>query len=154
MQTPPSILRQIAQLSDMTITELKSLWVEIYGSMPPIPARSYLEKRIAYQLQARALSEKDSSLIKKNAQRIHEIGLATQKNKTKADNVPVPGTILRRLYNDVEYEVHVTQDGTFQFEQRTYGSLSKIAREITGTRWSGPLFFGLRRPTKKGRKSS
>jgi hypothetical protein len=60
------------------------------------------------------------------------------------ENTPflfVGGTVLSRLYQEQEYRVTVTHDGQFDFEGRTYKSLSVIAREITGTRWSGPLFF-------------
>ena len=54
--------------------------------------------------------------------------------------------MLTREYQSVEHRVIVTQDGQYGFQGRMYPSLSMIAREITGTRWSGPLFFGLKAP--------
>ncbi len=57
---------------------------------------------------------------------------------------PAVGTKLIREYQGVEHHVTVTRNG-FEYQGRTFGSLSHIAREITGTRWSGPLFFGLTR---------
>ncbi len=62
------------------------------------------------------------------------------------------GTLLTREYRGIAYKVVVTADGQYDFEGRLFPSLSMIAREITGTRWSGPLFFGLKAPsTPKGR---
>ena len=55
-----------------------------------------------------------------------------------------PGTALNRTWKGTRYEVRVTSDGGYRFKGREYYSLSEIAREITGTRWSGPRFFGLK----------
>ena len=65
------------------------------------------------------------------------------------------GTVLTREYQGVEHRITVTLDGRYDFEGRLYPSLSMIAREITGTRWSGPLFFGLKtsaKPKNGGRR--
>lgn len=59
------------------------------------------------------------------------------------------GTVLTREYQGVEHRITVTLDGQYDFEGRLYPSLSMIAREITGTRWSGPLFFGLKASAKR-----
>jgi hypothetical protein len=64
--------------------------------------------------------------------------------KRDRDYRPPAGTLLTREYQGIEHRVIVTQDGQYDFQGRMYPSLSMIAREITGTRWSGPLFFGLR----------
>nr|WP_281260995.1 DUF2924 domain-containing protein [Agarilytica rhodophyticola] len=95
--------------------------------------------------------------MKRNTQRIKEISqtYAINKSKNKQNTyIPVPGTILKRLYNDVEYEVIVRSDEQFEFQKRPYKSLSKIAKEITGTHWSGPAFFGSRQSKKIVKKSS
>jgi len=55
-----------------------------------------------------------------------------------------PGTALTRIWKGVRYEVRVTGTGTYRFKGSEYESLSEIARMITGTRWSGPRFFGLK----------
>ena len=65
---------------------------------------------------------------------------------------PVAGTLLCREYQGVVYHVSVTADSQYEFEGRPYPSLSMIAREITGTRWSGPLFFGLKAPAQPKKK--
>jgi len=62
--------------------------------------------------------------------------------------------VLTREYRGIEYHVTVTQDGKYEYQGRSYPSLSMIAREITGTRWSGPLFFGLRGPAKPKEKKA
>jgi hypothetical protein len=61
----------------------------------------------------------------------------------------MPGTVLTREYQGIEHRVTVAQDGQYEFAGRRYPSLSMIAREITGTRWSGPLFFGVKAPAKQ-----
>ena len=68
--------------------------------------------------------------------------------KPKPPALP-PGTVLTRQYNGVDHQVLVRADGQFIYAGKPYPSLSMIARTITGTRWSGPLFFGLR--VAKGR---
>ena len=61
--------------------------------------------------------------------------------------------MLTREYRGVEHHVAVAQDGQYEYQGRRYPSLSMIAREITGTRWSGPLFFGLKAPGKPKTKN-
>ena len=83
-----------------------------------------------------------------------EIG--KQKSQTRSgDYALTPGTVLCRHYQGVDHEVVVQADGTFLHGGQPYTSLSQLAREITGTRWSGPVFFGLKtnvRPKKSARK--
>ena len=59
------------------------------------------------------------------------------------DNLPVPGTKLVREWQGVEHTVTVLKDG-YEWQGRRYKSLSGAAKAISGTKWSGPLFFGLR----------
>jgi hypothetical protein len=63
--------------------------------------------------------------------------------RIRADNRPLPGTRLLREYAGVEHAITVLRDG-FEWEGRPYRSLSAIARAITGTRWNGWTFFGLK----------
>lgn len=62
----------------------------------------------------------------------------------KSNQAILPGTRLVRVWNDRRYEVIVLADG-YEFEGRTFRSLSAVAREITGTRWNGKVFFGLKK---------
>ena len=75
--------------------------------------------------------------------------------KRQVTKILTPGTVLCRHYQGVDHEVVVQADGTFLHGGQPYTSLSQLAREITGTRWSGPVFFGLKtnvRPKKSARK--
>ena len=74
--------------------------------------------------------------------------------KRDRDYCPAAGTVLVREYKGVEHRVIATADGHYDFEGRMYPSLSMIAREITGMRWSGPLFFGLKPPSNAKTKPS
>ena len=142
--TPPSVLTQIAQLPDFSIDDLRALWIELNGSTSPNSNRAFLERRIAYGLQERAFRKANQGLLERNAHRIDKL-LATGKvSKTDRDIRPVPGTVITREYRGKMHRVVVGTDGQYEFEGRRYPTLSMIAREITGTRWSGPLFFGLK----------
>ena len=142
--TPPSVLTQIAQLPDFSIDDLRALWIELNGSTSPNSNRAFLERRIAYGLQERAFRKANQGLLERNAHRIDKL-LATGKvSKTDRDIRPVPGTVITREYRSQMHRVVVSTDGQYEFEGRRYPTLSMIAREITGTRWSGPLFFGMK----------
>jgi hypothetical protein len=87
-------------------------------------------------------------LVERNQRRIESLLETGQVRKCDRDTRPAVGTVLTREYRDVEYCVVATGDDQYEFNGRMYPSLSMIAREITGTRWSGPLFFGLKAPAQ------
>ena len=152
-----STVAQIAQLSEMTMDEIKSLWRQLYRKEPPTHIRSFLEKRLAYRLQEVEFRRAHQNLAEKNDRRISAIINTGKKPLRDRYPQPIPGTVLSRIYQEKEHKITVTHDGQFEFEGRIYKSLSVIAREITGTRWSGPLFFGLRKAmydkkAKRGKK--
>lgn len=145
--TPPSVLAQIAQLPDFSIDDLRALWSELNGSPTPNSNRAFLERRIAYGLQERAYRKVNPGLLDRNAHRIEKLLATGVVSKTDRDIRPIPGTVITREYQGQMYRVTVGTDGQYEFEGRRYPTLSMIAREITGTRWSGPLFFGLKAPS-------
>lgn len=115
---------------------LRRRWRQVFGQPPP-PSREFLLQTLAWQVQAQANG-----------------GLTqwTEAQLTRRDTLPpasssaaaLPlGTVLRRTYQGVPYTVTVDTQG-YVFHERVYASLSEIARQITGTRWNGPAFFGLR----------
>jgi hypothetical protein len=131
------------------MAEIKALWRELYGKDNPTHNRQFLERRIAYKLQENAFRTVDESqLLERNARRIQALIETGKAPKRDRELRLVPGTVLTREYRGVEHHVAVTQDGQYEYQGRRYPSLSMIAREITGTRWSGPLFFGLKGPAK------
>ena len=147
--TPPSVAAQVAGLPTLPMAEIKALWQQLFGTDAPTHNRQFLERRLAYRLQEDAFRKVDPGLLERNRPRIDaliETGKNTQRDR---DYRPVAGTVLTREYRGVVHRVVATADGQYDFEGRSYPSLSMIAREITGTRWSGPLFFGLKAPAKK-----
>ncbi len=144
--TPPSVAAQIAQLSSLDMTAIKALWKRLFGDDPPTHNRQFLERRIAYKLQIVEFRKVDRNLIDRNNRRIKIIIETGQNKKRDRDYLLVAGTMLTREYKGIIHRVVVTNDGQYDFQGCMYPSLSMIAREITGTRWSGPLFFGLKAP--------
>ncbi len=153
-----SVTAQIAGLPELPMTEIKSLWLKLFGSENPTHNRQFLERRIAYKLQEIEFRKVGASTLDRNRRRINAIVETGKVKKRDRDYRPMAGTVLTREYQGIEYRVTATADGQYNYEGRMYPSLSMIAREITGTRWSGPLFFGLKAPAsskvsvKKGGK--
>ena len=151
--TPLSVVAQINQLPSLDMTAIKALWTRLYGGDTPTHNRQFLERRIAYRLQEIEFRKVDHNLMDRKDRRIKTIIETGQNKKRDRDHRPVAGTLLTREYKGVIHKVVATPDGQYDFQGRMYPSLSMIAREITGTRWSGPLFFGLKpsatKPTSK-----
>lgn len=143
---PPSVASQIARLPELPMPEIKALWQRLFGDDTPTHNRQFLERRIAYRLQEVEFRKVDANLLERNKRRIASLVETGKVKKRDRDYRPAAGTVLTREYQGVEHRVIVTQDGQYDFQGRMYPSLSMIAREITGTRWSGPLFFGLKAP--------
>jgi hypothetical protein len=147
---PPSVTAQIARLPQLSMDEIKALWRKLYGRENPTHNRRFLERRIAYKLQENAFRTVDQSqLLERNARRIQALIETGKAPKRDRELRLLAGTVLTREYRGVEHHVAVTQDGQYEYQGRRYPSLSMIAREITGTRWSGPLFFGVKAPVKQ-----
>lgn len=120
-------------------------FVELYGGPPPSRiGASLLRRAIACRLQEAQQGGLKPALrrrLAKLARELRETGAVSV-----AGRPPVkPGTRLIREWRGESHEVTVLDDG-FAYRDARYRSLSEIAREITGTRWSGPAFFGLKRP--------
>ena len=143
---PASVASQIARLPELPMPEIKALWQRLFGDDTPTHNRQFLERRIAYRLQEVEFRKVDTNLLERNKRRIASLVETGKVKKRDRDYRPAAGTVLTREYQGVEHRVIVTQDGQYDFQGRMYPSLSMIAREITGTRWSGPLFFGLKAP--------
>lgn len=149
MTAQTNVAAQIAQLPNLPMQNLWSLWDEFYDQRPGHHNRTYLESRIAYKLQERAFG----GLAIKAKRRLENIGKTGEipNHKRRAETQLVPGATLIREYNGLTYRVTVLDDGRFDFQGKPYKSLSAIARAITGSVWSGPVFFGLK-PSSRNRK--
>jgi hypothetical protein len=138
------VLAQIAALAKATLPDLKAQYHDLFGVEAAGINRAYLERRIAYRLQELAfggLSQATQVRLDALAQTVDKGSSA--RTRTRAQDRPVAGTRLLRLWNGVEHSVTVLQTG-FEYQGRPFTSLSAIARHITGTPWNGPAFFGLR----------
>jgi hypothetical protein len=144
---------EIARLRDLDVRDLRSRWHNAFGRQPPphLP-RHLVFRALAYRLQADRLGDLDAG-----SQRLLDgAGPAEDAGKRAMDlnrlNVDLrPGTMLAREWNGRMQRVAVLADG-FAWNGKTYPSLSKVAFAITGTRWNGPRFFGLRdKPSKEPR---
>lgn len=150
MTTPAnSIVAQIAQLPRLPMENLWALWDEYFERRPGHHHRTYLESRIAYKLQERALGGLPSTLRRK-LEKIGETG-EVPNQKRRNENQVAPGTVMVREYNGLIYRVTVLDDGRFELDGRPYKSLSAVARAITGSSYSGPVFFGLK-PSHRDRQ--
>jgi hypothetical protein len=144
----PSVTAQIARLPQLPMAEIKALWQQLFGTDNPTHNRQFLERRIAYKLQEIEFRTVDPQLLERNKRRIQALVETGKTTKRDRELRLLPGTVLTREDRGIEHHVAVAQDGQYEYEGRRYPSLSMIAREITGTRWSGPLFFGLKAPAK------
>ena len=116
---------------------LLDLWREIIGAPPPkYLSLVFLRKALAYELQRQQVGD-----VSKSKLRALEV-IATVKEPSRASSLK-PGSHLIREWNGRSYMVEVTESG-FRLDGKSYRSLSSIARQITGARWSGPRFFGVR----------
>ena len=143
--TATSMATRITHLADWSWPDIKKEWHRLFGGDLPIANRRFVEKRIAYRWQEIEFAKTDRSLLERNQRRIDELVATGSLSRHRVGAVPVAGTELVRLYTGVEHRVQVLADSEFEYAGTRYRSLSMIARKITGTQWSGPLFFGLRK---------
>lgn len=137
----PSVAAQLTALSTLPIKELWTLWDRYFPRRPSHHNRSHLEARIAYKLQEAAFGGLPTPL-RTQLLRLGEAQSAMKSRTTNAVCI-VPGTWLVREFGQREHRVLALPDGAFDYEGRRFKSLSAVARHITGTPWSGPVFFGL-----------
>jgi Protein of unknown function (DUF2924) len=141
-----AILTQVAALPAMPTPKLKAMWRELTGTEPPPYNRTFLVKRLAYRLQELAFGGLSVQAERRLDDLVEELD-GKKKPKAKDMGAPVAGTKLIREWQGVLHEVTAQAEG-FEYQGRRYQSLSAVARAITGTRWNGPLFFGLRKHGK------
>ena len=141
---PADVLGRLATLKTAPTPDLKQQWRELFATEPPPYNRRYLESRLAYRIQELAYG----GLKPETIQRLEALGEQLDGGnpilrRIRGDDKPMAGTRLIREYQGVEHSVTVLHDG-YEYDGRPYQSLSAIARAITGTRWNGWLFFGLK----------
>jgi hypothetical protein len=136
---------RLASLPQSDIRDLKAQWRSLFGAEPPPYKRRFLESRLAYRIQELAYGGlKPETITRMEALGEQIDGGNITLRRIRQEQRPIVGTRLLREYQGVEHVVTVTRDG-YEYQGRPYQSLSAIARAITGTRWNGWLFFGLRK---------
>ncbi|MCA3424999.1 MAG: DUF2924 domain-containing protein [Roseomonas sp.] len=136
---------RLAALPQADIRDLKEQWRSLFGTEPPPYNRRFLERRLGYRIQELAYGGLKSETIARLEALGEQIdGGNITLRRIRQDQRPIAGTRLLREYQGVEHVVTVTRDG-YEYQGRPYQSLSAIARAITGTRWNGWMFFGLRK---------
>jgi len=144
---PEAIETQIAELARLSGEGLRQRFEEAFGKAPALRASAELLRlALAYRLQERALG----GLSTRSKRLLGELEARKRDGRSRDVVLTVrikPGTRLVRKFNGEQHQVTVLEQG-FEYQGRRYGNLTAIAREITGTEWSGPVFFGLKKPER------
>jgi hypothetical protein len=163
-----AVYREIEQLPAMQIEELRQRYREVFGEHSQSKHKQHLVRRIAWRLQVLAqgdISERarrralaiandaDLKLQVPSQWIASEPSVAGRKRGPKDRRLPVIGTVLTRTYRGQTVAVKVLKDG-FEYRGQRYQSLSAIAREATGTRWNGLLFFGLTKRRQEAKRAA
>jgi hypothetical protein len=140
-----TIPARLVALRTTPIADLRSQWRELFDTEAPPFNRRYLESRLAYRIQELAYGGLKPETVKRLEALGEQLdgGSISTRRIRGGDLKPIAGTRLIREWQGTEHVVTVTQDG-FEWQGRPYQSLSAIARAITGTRWNGWVFFGLK----------
>lgn len=126
------VTRAVAAIASMSLVELRNEWERRYGAVPRHRSADLLRRVLAWRVQADVHGGLDATTRKLLAREDLPLRVA-----------PPPGMRLAREWAGRTHEVVVIESGVV-YEGKTWGSLSEVARHITGMRWNGPRFFGLR----------
>ncbi len=143
---PASLAEKIANLPKLNRAQLLPIWAENFSA----PPRTSLRKELMVPILAYRMQEREyGGLSLATRRRLKEIAISTRlKPRGRTTEADIQeGTRLVRSWKGETHEVRVFSD-RFEYRGQAFGSLSEIARKITGTRWSGPAFFGTKGKTK------
>ena len=144
MTTHEPIVARLAAFKAMSVNELKTEWQALFDAPAPNNSRTFLEGRLAYRIQELIYGGPDKQTRRLLDLLADEVeGTLKRKAQIADPRNPVVGTKLIREWDGVAHTVTVLKDG-FDWGGQRYKSLSAVARAITGTRWNGYRFFGLR----------
>jgi hypothetical protein len=140
---------EIAALAESSRSDLKNRWRELYGTAAPRHiSQDLLTRALAYRMQENTLGGLKPATRRLLAQ-VAAKAAARRPIKLTPARALKPGTVLLRNWHGTEHQVIVREHGV-EFQGKRYESLSEVARRITGSKWSGPAFFGLKaRPRER-----
>ncbi len=144
---------RISELETLSTAELRARWEQaIKRSVPKRASRDLLRRALAYHMQ----EQTEGGLSKSTRRRLAKLAGLNGENRAPISS-PIlrlkPGSRLIREWHGVTHSVTVLGDG-FDWRGTRYASLSQIARAITGARWSGPRFFGVRKIDSRAREAT
>jgi len=146
--TPSALSHEIGELKPASAADLKQRWRALYGTEPPWRiSHDLLIRALAYRIQERALGELKASTRRLLA-KVAADASARRPIQVAPESALKPGTVLLRAWHGTQHQVVVRADG-ISFQGKRYQSLSQVAYRITGTKWSGPRFFGLKAHRQK-----
>ena len=139
---------EIAGLESLDLNQLRAQWKLLYDiEAPPHLSRDWLRRAVAYRIQENVLGGLKLA-TRRLLERVAEDARVHKPTKVVQTRKIGPSTILIREWGGTRHEVTVVENGVM-FRGKRYRSLSQVARMITGSQWSGPLFFGLKSPAKE-----
>lgn len=133
MRKADRITAEVRALETLDLRGLRDEWRRRYGDPPKLRSTGLLARLLAWRIQADAFGGLDAATIRK----------LTTEQPPPPRHSHAPGTRICREWQGQRHEVEVLEKG-FRYDGEEFQSLSEIARSITGTRWNGPKFFGLR----------
>jgi hypothetical protein len=144
----PAVEAELGRLPAMPIADLRNRYQELFRTAPPKAfGPDLLRRSIAHRIQEKAYGG-----LPRETQRLLDqlvrAAMAKPNGRLELPRRIKPGSELVRTWKGKGYRVMVMADG-FAYDGKTFASLSEIATEITGTRWNGPRFFGLRSPSNR-----
>jgi hypothetical protein len=142
------LAQELKDLETQGDDELKNRWRSLYGTKPPQKIhRSLLIAAVAHRMQENARGALKSS-VRRHLMQAANNPATSRPSPHHPSLRPKAGTVLVREWGGISHQAKVLEDGVI-FRSKRYKSLSKVARVITGSRWSGPLFFGLKSNAKE-----
>jgi Protein of unknown function (DUF2924) len=142
------LAQELKDLETRGDDELKDRWLSLYGTKPPQKIhRTLLIAAVAHRMHENALGALKSSVRHRLMQAANN-PVTSRPSPDQLSLRPRAGTVLVRDWGGVTHQAQVLEDGIL-FRSKRYKSLSEVARVITGTHWSGPLFFGLKSAAKE-----
>jgi len=166
----PTLVAEIRALREMCVSELHAKYREVFGEEPRSRNKDFLWRRIAWRIQALELGDLSERARQRAAELARDADVRVRAPRgafesddpgalarthlhafqgSHDDRLPVPGTVLTRVYHGNTIRVTVLDRG-FEHEGRVYRSLTALTQEITGAHWNGFQFFGLRKVGRRG----
>ena len=136
------IAEEVRALGPLGLEALRAEWRRRWGEPPRFRSRDLLARAMAHKIQAAAFGDLPAPLRRKASDYAERFSADRKFTPVAGPNL-APGASLIREWGGVRHEVAVTSDG-FAYQGETFSSLSQVAHRITGTKWNGHVFFGLK----------